>query len=46
MQNIGDFFAGKFDRSVGFTLTFYSFNDHKLAKDNAKELKWHSCPLK
>ena len=32
---------------VGFTLTFYSFNDHRLVvKDHVKELKWHSCPPK
>ena len=32
---------------VGFTLTFNSFNDHRLVvKDHVKELKWHSCPPK
>ena len=32
---------------VGFTLTFYSFNDHRLVvKDHVKELKRHSCPPK
>ncbi len=49
------FFRGKIRQKIylnknfsdGFTLTFYSFNDHRLVvKDHVKELKWHSCPPK